>query len=122
MKAMMRTASLVFICGALSGCETVVSTRAVAMDDAALQQTLKPNESTKADAERLFGPATQVYRFASGHESWAYQKTVGLPHFFDYVPVVGVFTQHFHDRVTEVALLFDPQGVLRNMDRRRVDK
>lgn len=121
MKTLQRPAALLFLCAALSGCTTVGSGRAVAMDDATLQQTLKLHQSTKADAERLFGQATKVYRFASGHETWAYQKTTGIPRFFDYVPVVGVFTQHIHDRVTEVALLFDPQGILRNLDRRVID-
>ena len=117
MKALNRTTVVILFCCALSGCQTMGNGRALSMDEVALTQALKPNQSTKAEVEREFGQA-KIYHFANGYESWAYQKTEGIPRFVDYLPVVGVFTQFLNDRVTEIAFLFDPQGILRNIDRR----
>ena len=111
---------LILICGALCGCQTTGNGRAISMDEATLTQTIKPNQSTKGDVEREFGKAS-VYHFANGYETWSYQKSVGIPRYMDYVPVVGAFTQLIGDRVTEIAFLFDPQGVLRNIDRRFIE-
>jgi len=111
---------LILVCGALSACQTTGNGRAFSMDEATLTQTIKPNQSTKADVERELGKAS-VYQFANGYETWSYQKSVGIPRYVDYVPVLGVFTQFVGDRVTEIAFLFDPQGVLRNIDRRLIE-
>jgi hypothetical protein len=101
-------------CCALCGCQTIGNGRAFSAGSTEVR-AIRLNQSTKEDVERQFGRA-KVYRFANGYETWAYQKTEGIPRFVDYVPVIGVFTQFINDRVIEVAFLFDSQGILRNID------
>jgi len=118
MNSLRQATVVMLVCGsALCGCQTIDNSHALFTDKTEITPTIQLDRSTKEDVARQFGPA-KIYRFANGYETWSYQKTEGLPRFVDYLPVVGVFTQFVNNRVSEIALLFDSQGILRNIDRR----
>ena len=127
-----RLLALVATAAALAGCQTAGNGRALSLPEAERSRALTVGVTTRDDARagslkvgvtiredalRTFGEAG-VYRFADGCEAWTYSRTTGLPPWFQLLPYVGLIPQHAADRTTELALLFDPQGVLRNVDRR----
>ena len=99
----------------LAGCQTAGNGTALAMPRAERDRSLKIGITTREDALRSFGEAG-IYRFADGSEAWTYSRTTGLPPWFQLLPYVGLIPQHAADRTTELALLFDPKGLLRNVD------
>lgn len=103
--------------GLLTACQTTGNGRAFGASAAALNQQLKPGQTTQAEVLREFGQAS-VYRYANGFEAWTYQQTQGLPKFVSYLPVVGLLAPALPDRTSELAMLFDAQGVLRKVDLR----
>ena len=110
--------SLVLACGALAGgCDTLGNGRALSESPQALKDVAIVGRSTKEDVLRNLGEAN-VYRFANGAESWTYRESHGLPRFVQYVPVLSVANLLIPPKVTEVAFLFDAQGVLLRIDRR----
>ncbi|MGN6525083.1 MAG: hypothetical protein ACTHL8_01730 [Burkholderiaceae bacterium] len=112
-----RLLALVATAAALAGCQTAGNGRALSLPEAERSRALTVGVTTRDDARAAFGEAS-VYRFADGCEAWTYSRTTGLPPWFQLLPYVGLIPQHAADRTTELALLFDPQGVLRNVDRR----
>ena len=103
-------------CIAVSGCQSVGNGRALTSRKQA-DPLLVVGQTTKADVTHNFGEA-QVQQLHDGYEVWTYQQTNGIPKFLNYLPIVGLVTPSFHDRTTELALLFGPDGVLRNVDHR----
>lgn len=99
------------------GCDTLGNGRALASSPQALKEAAVVGRSTREDVQRNLGDAN-VYRFASGAESWTYRETHGLPRFVQFVPLLSVANALVPPRVSEVAFLFDPQGVLLRIDRR----
>jgi len=57
-----------------------------------------------------------VYEFDDGSQSWSYQTTTGIPKWVGFLPYVGLLPIDYASRTTELALLFDPRGVLRKME------
>ena len=100
----------------LCACQSVGNGRAFNASPAEASAILRIGSTSKTQVEQAFGPAS-VHRFANGYEAWTYQKTVGLPKFVKYVPYVNLFTARIDDRTTELALLFSPDGILRNVAR-----
>jgi outer membrane protein assembly factor BamE (lipoprotein component of BamABCDE complex) len=115
---MMRRFLVLFaMAAALAGCQTAGNGRALSLPEAERDRTLKVGVTTRDEARAALGEAS-VYRFADGCEAWTYSRTTGLPRWFQRLPYVGLIPQHAADRTSELALLFDPNGVLRNVDRR----
>lgn len=102
---------------ALAACQTVGNGKAFAPVSSEGPAALRVGVSTQTEVQRDFGTAS-VYRFADGSQCWTYSRTAGLPRAFQYLPYVGLIPQHVADRTQELALLFDPHGVLRKVDRR----
>ena len=117
----LRTFTALALSTALCACQTVGNGRALTMKPPELAQTLEIGRTVKADVQRKFGEAS-VYRMANGAEVWTYQKTEGLPKFVQFVPYLNLLPIDFEQRTTEVALLFDNRGVLRNVDWRGRDR
>ena len=110
--------SLLLTCAALSaGCDTLGNGRALASSPQALNDVVVVGRSTREDVLRNLGEAN-VYRFANGAESWTYRETRGLPRFVQFVPYLSYATLLVPPKVTEVAFLFDAQGILLRIDRR----
>ncbi len=110
--------ALVLACAALSGgCDTLGNGRAFAKSPQTPQDVAVVGRSTREDVLRNLGEAN-VYRFANGAESWTYRETHGLPRFVQFVPVLSVANLLIPPKVSEVAFLFDAQGVLLRIDRR----
>jgi hypothetical protein len=111
-------ACLALACAALAGgCDTLGNGRAFAKSPQASEDVAVVGRSTREDVLRNLGEAN-VYRFASGAESWTYRETHGLPRFTQFVPLLSYANLLIPPKVTEVAFLFDPQGVLLRVDRR----
>ena len=111
-------ACLALACGALAGgCDTLGNGRAFARSPQAGEDVAVVGRSTREDVLRNLGEAN-VYRFASGAESWTYRETHGLPRFTQFVPLLSYANLLIPPKVTEVAFLFDPKGVLLRVDRR----
>lgn len=106
---------------ALTGCQTAGNGHFLEVQPGAQSAELQIGTSTKAEVEHNFGVAS-VYHFANGYESWHYQKTHGMPKSAKYIPFVNLVTPDSDDRTSELALLFDGNGILRNIDWRLADK
>ena len=105
-------------CAALSsGCDTLGNGRALAGSPQAMKGIAVIGRSTRDDVLRDLGEAN-VYRFANGAESWTCRETHGLPRFVQFLPYLSYATLLIPPKVTEVAFLFDAQGVLIRIDRR----
>ena len=78
-------------------------------------RTLQIGRTVQADVQRALGTAS-VYRMADGAQVWTYQRTEGVPKFVQFVPGLNLLPIDFRERTTELALLFDSHGVLRNVD------
>lgn len=107
-------------CAALCACQATGNGRAFGPDgagSAALTSALRIGTTTKAQAAQAYGHA-DVHRFDNGYEAWTYQKTSGLPKFVNDIPYVNLFAPRMDGRTSELALLFDADGILRNVDRR----
>ena len=120
MKRLLRTvrpAAAALAVAALSACQSVGNGQAFRQSSADQAQTLRPGVSTREQVRRDLGDAS-VYRFADGREAWTYQSTSGIPKWVQFVPYVGLLPLDYAARTTELALLFDPQGVLRKVEQR----
>ena len=115
---MKRLASGLVLAGAalLAGCDTLGNGRAFARSPQAGEDAAVVGRSTREDVRRNLGEAN-VYRFASGAESWTYRETHGLPRFTQFVPLLSYANLLVPPKTTELAFLFDPQGVLLRVDR-----
>lgn len=107
--------ALVVAVGVLSGCQTVGNGQAMNIKPDESSPQLQIGTSTKGAVATALGVGS-VYHLANGYEVWTYQKTSGVPKFVNYIPIVGLLTPSVPDRTTELALLFGPDGVLRNID------
>jgi outer membrane protein assembly factor BamE (lipoprotein component of BamABCDE complex) len=112
-----RTGAFIALAALLAGCQTAGNGRAFSLPESQRAQALAVGVATRDDVRAAFGEAS-VYTFADGRQAWTYSRTTGLPPWFQLLPYVGLIPQHAADRTTELALLFDPAGVLRNVDRR----
>lgn len=94
---------------ALAGCAS-----APALTEAQSRQALTAGVSTKADVAQVLGNA-KVNAFDSGYEVWTYRYKAGLPVFAGFLPVVGTLATlaDATTRERELAILFDPAGVVR---------
>ncbi len=99
----------------LAACQSVGNGHAFEQSAAERQRTLQPGVSTREQVQRDLGQAT-VYRFADGHEAWSYQSTAGLPKWVQFVPYLNLLPIDYASRTSELALLFDAQGVLRKIE------
>jgi hypothetical protein len=97
------------------GCDTLGNGRALTGTPSELSRTVVINRSTRDEVRAALGDAS-VYRYKNGAESWTYRETHGLPRFVEFVPFLSFATLVAPPKVVEVALLFDPQGVLRRVD------
>lgn len=104
------------LASALCACQSVGNGQAFAPDRPGSASLLQIGTTSKAQAEQAYGQAS-VHRFANGYEAWTYQKTAGVPKFVNYVPYVNLFTPRLEGRTSELALLFDPAGILRQVER-----
>ncbi len=102
---------------ALSACQSLGNGQAFRQSSTERAQTLRPGVSTREQVRRDLGEAS-VYRFADGCEAWTYQSTSGLPKWVQFVPYLNLLPIDYSVRTTELALLFDPQGVLRKVEQR----
>jgi hypothetical protein len=93
----------------LAGCAS-----APALSEAQSRQALTAGVSTKADVAQVLGSA-KVNAFDSGYEVWTYRYKAGLPVFAGFLPVVGTLATlaDATTRERELAILFDPSGVVR---------
>jgi hypothetical protein len=93
----------------LAGCAS-----APALTEAQSRQALTAGVSTKADVAQVLGNA-RVNAFDSGYEVWTYRYKAGLPVFAGFLPVVGTLATlaDATTRERELAILFDPSGVVR---------
>ncbi|AVR97769.1 hypothetical protein [Pseudoduganella armeniaca] len=93
----------------LAGCAS-----APALTEAQSRQALTAGVSTKADVAQVLGSA-KVNAFDSGYEVWTYRYKAGLPVFAGFLPVVGTLATlaDATTRERELAILFDPSGVVR---------
>jgi len=117
MKQMMKLAGLLLVVGVMSGCQSVGGKPAAGTAPTEVGLQVKIGVSTKETVKAQFGDGN-VYQFANGYEVWTYQKTTGIPRFVNYIPLVGLLTPSVEARTAEMAFLFSPDGVLRNIDLR----
>ena len=127
------TAAAFAVASVLSACQTVGNGKALDGDAvAAVNRSTKTDtqttattdgapltigKSTKVDVDSAWGQAS-VTQFSSGYEVWVYQKIAGLPKFVSYIPLFGLAAPNLEERTAETALLFDPKGILRKVERR----
>jgi hypothetical protein len=71
-------------------------------------------KTTQTDVEANMG-AAKVMRFKTGYQVWVYNYKVELPRIADYVPVVGGVAGLYKKTQDkkELAILFDPSGVVK---------
>lgn len=93
----------------LAGCAS-----APALTEAQSRRALTAGVSTKADVAQVLGDG-KVNTFDSGYEVWTYRYKAGLPVFAGFLPVVGTLATlaDATTRERELAILFDPSGVVR---------
>ncbi len=115
--ALAHVAGVSLAIGVLAGCQSLGNGQAFAQSPEQRAQTLRPGVSTREQVQRDLGEAS-VYRFADGREAWAYQSTSGIPKWVQFVPYLGLLPLDYASRTTELALLFDAQGVLRKVEQR----
>ncbi len=115
MNRLVHRAVTALLLAALAACQSMGNGRAFEQSAAERSQSLRPGVSTRDDVRREFGEAV-VYEFDDGSQSWSYQTTRGIPKWVGFLPYVGLLPIDYASRTTELALLFDPQGVLRKME------
>jgi outer membrane protein assembly factor BamE (lipoprotein component of BamABCDE complex) len=113
--AVTRTIAAALLLAALSACQSLGNGRAFQQSPEERARALRPGVTTREQVRRDLGDAS-VYRFADGREAWSYQSTSGLPKWVQFVPYVGLLPLDYAARTNELALLFDPQGVLRKVE------
>jgi len=98
----------------LAGCGALGLYAGAPLSEDVTRQALTPGVSTKADVGKALGRA-RVNRFDSGYEVWVYDYKAGLPVFAGFVPVLGTVAglADAATRDRELAILFDPAGVVR---------
>jgi hypothetical protein len=79
-----------------------------------LRAQLIPGFTTKTEVIRAMGKGSAT-RFDSGYEVWVYDDKHAIPELLHWLPVVGnaASVADATRSVHELALLFDPAGVLR---------
>lgn len=108
-------AAALLLLASLAACQSVGNGRAFEQSPAERQQALKPGVSTRDDVRRELGDP-RIYQFDNGYEAWTYQSTTGIPKWVQFVPYLGLLPLDYAARTKELALLFDPQGVLRKVE------
>jgi hypothetical protein len=103
----------------LTACAATGNGHALGAGPEALQGTLSIGRSTRADVARELGPGI-VERLSNGYEVWIYRDSTAVPRFVDTIPLIGLFSATLRSEEREVALLFDREGILRNVDWRGV--
>jgi hypothetical protein len=98
----------------LSGCASLGNGRALEAQGA-LPEDIVIGRSTRNEVRAALGEAS-IYRYADGKEAWIYRRRHGLPRFVQFVPYLSLVALAMPPTVTELALLFDEQGVLRRTD------
>ena len=101
--------------GSLAACQSMGNGRAFTQSDTQRSQTLKIGSTTRDDARRELGDAI-VYDYDDGSQAWSYQTTTGIPKWVGFLPYLSLLPIDYADRTNELALLFDPRGVLRKME------
>ncbi len=112
-----RLAGVSLAIAALSACQSLGNGQAFRQSADERTQTLRPGTSTREQVRNDLGDAS-VYRFADGREAWTYQSTAGVPKWVQFVPYLNLLPLDYASRTTELALLFDAQGVLRKVEQR----
>lgn len=114
----MKTTACLLAAAVLAGCGTVSMPGPAAPDAASLQAqaaALQPGQSTQADAERLWGRPHRITAFEPGHRVWHYYLPQAGLAWMSRLPGVGLATTERGRPAREAVLLFDRQGVLRQM-------
>lgn len=106
---------LALLLASLAACQSMGNGRAFQQSPAERSQALRPGVSTRDTVRRDFGEAV-VYEFDDGSQSWSYQTTTGIPKWVGFLPYLNLLPIDYASRTTELALLFDPQGVLRKVE------
>jgi len=100
----------------LSACATATTPAlpSAASTPEGLRAQLIPGFTTKTDVIRTMGKGSAT-RFDSGYEVWVYDDKQAIPELLHWLPVVGkaASVADATRSVHELALLFDPAGVLR---------
>jgi len=99
----------------LSACQSLGNGEAFRQSSDDRARVLRTGISTRNQVRHDLGEAF-VYRFVDGREAWTYQSTSGLPKWVQFVPYVGLLPLDYTARTNELAMLFDPQGVLRKVE------
>src|SRR5471032_1126869 len=103
------------VLASLAACQSVGNGRAFEQSGTDRAQTLRPGVTTRDDLRRDLGEA-QVYQFDDGCQTWAYQSTTGIPRWVQFVPYLGLLPLGNFSHTRELALLFDPRGILRKFE------
>ena len=111
----LRWIAAALLLAALSACQSLGNGEAFRQSTDDRARTLRTGVSTREQVRHDLGEAS-VYRFADGREAWAYQSTSGLPKWVQFMPYLNLLPLDYSTRTNELALLFDPQGVLRKVE------
>ena len=106
---------LTLLLASLAACQSMGNGRAFQQSSAERSHALRPGVSTRDTVKREFGEAV-VYEFDDGSQSWSYQTTTGIPKWVGFLPYLSLLPINYADRTTELALLFDPSGVLKKVE------
>ena len=115
MNRFQRRIPAVLLLASLAACQSVGNGHAFTQSATQRAERLRIGITTRDDARRELGLAT-IYEFDDGSQAWSYQTTSGLPKWVGFVPYLNLLPIDYEDRTTELALLFDAQGVLRRME------
>ena len=99
----------------LSACASSGNGAIKTTSSADAQALIEIGKSTKADIKNIFGEAN-VTKFDNGYEEWLYQDSEKINRAILYVPIVGLAYRAFGPfagNTKEVAILFDPNGVVK---------
>jgi len=115
MSRFFRHAAVSIVLASLAACQSMGNGHAFEQSAGDRARSLNPGVTTCEQVRHDLGEAA-VYRFADGRESWSYQTTEGIPKWVQFVPYLNLLPIDYAGRTSELALLFDAQGVLRKVE------
>lgn len=99
----------------LSACQSMGNGRAFSQSSTERSRTLQIGITSRDDVRRELGDAV-IYEYDDGSQAWSYQTTTGIPKWVGFLPYLNLLPIDYADRTKELALLFDPKGILRKME------
>ena len=94
-----------------------VSTGSQEITEAGRTAKIEAGKATQAEVSALLGfPAIVTYG-EKGQETWNYYYVTEYPTATDFIPVVNAVTSGFQQNTKVLTVIFDRQGVARNLQR-----